>query len=41
VYTLDERLRRVEELVVVNPFPGDLVEQYHEYMRGKPCRRST
>jgi hypothetical protein len=35
VYTLDEELRRVEGLIVVNPFPKELVEQYHEYMQSK------
>jgi predicted nucleic acid-binding protein len=35
VYTLDEELRRVEGLIVVNPFPKELVEQYHEYMKSK------
>lgn len=41
VYTLDEGLRRVEGLVVVNPFPRELVEQYHQYMRSRLSRRTT
>ena len=40
VYTLDEELRRVEGLLVVNPFPRELVEQYHEYIRSR-LRGST
>ncbi|MCX8204444.1 MAG: PIN domain-containing protein [Candidatus Nezhaarchaeota archaeon] len=32
VYTLDEELSKIEGVIVVNPFPEELVEQYHEYV---------
>jgi len=35
VYTLDEELSKVKDVVVINPFPQDLVEKYHEYIEGK------
>jgi predicted nucleic acid-binding protein len=35
IYTLDEELRKVEGVTVVNPFPQELVRQYHEYLRSK------
>ena len=33
VYTLDEELRRVRSVTVVNPFPRELVRRYHEYLK--------
>ncbi|MEM2195223.1 MAG: PIN domain-containing protein [Candidatus Methanomethylicia archaeon] len=33
IYTLDEELSKVKEVVVVNPFPKELIKQYHEYMK--------
>jgi predicted nucleic acid-binding protein len=41
VYTLDEELRRVKDLVVINPFPEDLVRQYHEYIKRKMYKKIT
>jgi predicted nucleic acid-binding protein len=35
VYTLDKELARVREITAVNPFPGEAVERYHEYLRDK------
>lgn len=35
VYTLDEQLRSVRDITVVNPFPEDLVKQYHVYIERK------
>jgi predicted nucleic acid-binding protein len=35
VYTLDEELSKVKDVVVINPFLQDLVEKYHEYIEGK------
>ena len=35
VYALDEGLKRVEGVVAVNPFPQELVKQYHERMKSK------
>jgi len=35
IYTLDEELKKVEGVVVVNPFPQELVRQYHEHLRSK------
>ena len=32
VYSLDEKLSRVKEITVVNPFPGDAVRQYHSFL---------
>ncbi len=33
IYTLDRRLKTIPEIVVKNPFPGELTRQYHEYVR--------
>jgi predicted nucleic acid-binding protein len=35
VYTLDEELRKIKDIIVVNPFPQDLVKQYHQYIKRK------
>ena len=35
IYTLDEELRKIKDIVVVNPFPRDLVRQYHEYIKNR------
>jgi len=35
IYTLDVELSRVREITVVNPFPGEVVEQYHDFLREK------
>ena len=32
VFTLDEDLRRVREVTVVNPFPREDVERYHDFL---------
>ncbi len=45
IYTLDEELGKVRDVIVVNPFPRELVSQYHEYMknlvtRGRKTRSS-
>ena len=33
VFSLDEELRKVREVTVVNPFPRKDVERYHEFLR--------
>lgn len=35
VYTLDRELARVREITAVNPFPSEMVKQYHEFLRTK------
>jgi predicted nucleic acid-binding protein len=35
IYTLDEELSKVKEITVVNPFPGDVVKQYHSFLTNK------
>lgn len=32
IYSLDEGLSRAKEITVVNPFPRDEVERYHEFI---------
>lgn len=32
IYTLDEKLRKVREITVVNPFPVDIVRDYHKWL---------
>ena len=41
VYTLDEELRKIKDIIVVNPFPQDLVEQYHQYIKRKLTETSS
>jgi len=49
IYTLDEKLRKVREITVTNPFPVDIVKKYHrwldeklkEHKRTKPQRGLT
>ncbi|MBO3754959.1 MAG: hypothetical protein FGF53_08835, partial [Candidatus Brockarchaeota archaeon] len=33
VYSMDKELAKVKEVMVVNPFPEEIVEKYHEYIR--------
>ena len=33
VYSLDKELAKTKEITVINPFPEEAVEQYHEFMR--------
>jgi len=35
IYTLDEKLRKVREITVVNPFPVDIVKEYHKWLDEK------
>ncbi|MGB9660299.1 MAG: hypothetical protein ACPLY9_07305, partial [Nitrososphaerales archaeon] len=35
VYSLDQELSRVKEIIVANPFPQDKVKQYHEFIEAK------
>jgi len=35
VYSLDESLSKAREIAVANPFPGDKVQEYHEYLKAK------
>lgn len=35
LYSLDETLTKVSEIDVLNPFPRDKLEEYHEYLRAK------
>jgi predicted nucleic acid-binding protein len=32
IYSLDQELSKVKEIIVVNPFPQDKVRQYHEFI---------
>ena len=32
IYTLDMELSKVKEITTVNPFPGDVVKQYHSFL---------
>jgi len=32
VFSLDEELRKVREITLVNPFPREEVERYHDYL---------
>ena len=41
VYTSDRELERIKDIVVVNPFPGNLVKKYHEYIEGRIKRRES
>ncbi|MCS7369578.1 MAG: PIN domain-containing protein [archaeon GBS-70-058] len=35
VYTLDEDLKKIRDVMVLNPFPKEIVEQYYEYIKHK------
>jgi len=35
MYSLDQELSKVKEIIVANPFPKDKVKQYHEFLKGK------
>ncbi|MEM3438017.1 MAG: hypothetical protein QXP55_05785 [Nitrososphaerales archaeon] len=35
IYSLDQELSRVKEIIVANPFPQDKVKQYHEFIKEK------
>ena len=35
VFSLDAELAKIREVIVVNPFPPDEVERYHEFMKNK------
>jgi len=39
VYTLDKELERIKDIVVVNPFPENLIKKYHEYIEGRIKKR--
>ncbi|MCS7367060.1 MAG: PIN domain-containing protein [archaeon YNP-WB-062] len=39
VYTLDEDLKKVRDVIVLNPFPKELIEQYHEYIKRKTAEK--
>jgi hypothetical protein len=41
VYTLDRELERIKDIVVVNPFPENLVKEYHEYIESRIKRRES
>jgi hypothetical protein len=41
VYTLDKELERIKDIVVVNPFPENLVKEYHEYIESRIKRRES
>ena len=34
-FSLDAELAKIREVIVVNPFPPDEVERYHEFMKNK------
>jgi len=33
IYTIDESLRSMLDITVINPFPGDLVKGYYAYLK--------
>ncbi|MGQ9552310.1 MAG: type II toxin-antitoxin system VapC family toxin [Candidatus Bathycorpusculaceae bacterium] len=35
IYSLDKELSKVKEVIVVNPFPDDVVQQYHNYINSR------
>jgi predicted nucleic acid-binding protein len=35
IYSMDEELTKVKEIVVVNPFPEDKLREYHEWIKAK------
>ncbi len=35
IYTLDEELSKVKEITAVNPFPREVVKQYHSFLTNK------
>jgi len=35
VFSLDKELSKVREITVVNPFPDEEVERYHEFLESK------
>lgn len=35
IYSLDEGLAKVRGITVVNPFPGDKLQEYHAYVKAK------
>jgi predicted nucleic acid-binding protein len=39
VYTLDKELEKVKDIAVINPFPQDLVKQYHEHIKNMLRRK--
>jgi predicted nucleic acid-binding protein len=38
IYTLDEELRKVKEVSVVNPFPEEKVAEYHRWIKERLAR---
>jgi predicted nucleic acid-binding protein len=39
VYTLDEDLKKIKDIIALNPFPKELIEQYHEYIKRKTAEK--
>ena len=39
VYMLNEDLKKVRDVIVLNPFPKELIEQYHEYIKRKTAEK--
>ncbi|MEM1610658.1 MAG: PIN domain-containing protein [Sulfolobales archaeon] len=39
IYTLDKDFEKVEDIVVINPFPQDLIKQYHEHIKNMLRRK--
>jgi len=35
IYSLDQELSKVKEIIVANPFPQNKVKQYHEFIEAK------
>jgi predicted nucleic acid-binding protein len=35
VYSLDRELKKVKEITTINPFPQELVEEYHSFLNSK------
>jgi len=41
VYSIDEQLSKVREVTVINPFPKEQLDKYHEYTQDKLQRKHT
>ena len=41
VYSIDEQLSKVREVTVINPFPKEQLDKYHEYIEDKLQRTHT
>ncbi|MCQ5340621.1 MAG: hypothetical protein NO483_02790 [Candidatus Methanomethylicia archaeon] len=35
IYTLDKELKKIKDILAINPFPKDIVEEYYEYIKSR------